>query len=547
MNEKKAGLSLLTSYQAFEQELTESEELRCGTGENLWEVIIQYNNTKEWLYETFREISVTPLELPFAILRLRKDQIEDLLDNPFIIYVEKPDLLFFEETIEEAGYELCVFPENTTSLKGDGVLLGIIDSGIDIFHPDFIRQGQTRIRSLLDEETGIVYTREQLNEALSLGRRANESSLAFLDLSGHGTHVAGIAGGNTGIAPNTELIVVKLASEVIGQPNTAGLMRGIHFCLEQAKSANLPIVLNISYGNTYGSHSGTSLLEKYIDSCSGIYRCNFVIGSGNEGDAFGQWVGNAPGKHEFTIGDYEVTVALQLYYLSYQQIDFSLVTPLKERIAIPKEEGAYRFPVDSTTYVYLLVKGASPYSLYSGININFFSERTDFYLLPGIYSIESSGGTGSYGLWMSPSNLRNVKTRLLAPSQRTSLTIPGTAGSAITVGSFNTENLTVSSFSGRGYTFVNQQVKPDLVAPGVNILSASPGGGYTVRTGTSMATPFVSGICALYMQQGITDGYDPYLYGDRLKSKLLEDALPLPGQKNIPNPDMGWGKVCFNP
>lgn len=78
----------------------------------------------------------------------------------------------------------------------------------------------------------------------------------------------------------------------------------------------------------------------------------------------------------------------------------------------------------------------------------------------------------------------------------------------------------------------------------MDIYTASPGGGYTLHTGTSMAAPFVTGAVALLMQWGIAEGRDPYLYGEKVKAYLRSGARELPGFSVYPNELVGWGTLC---
>lgn len=132
----------------------------------------------------------------------------------------------------------------------------------------------------------------------------------------------------------------------------------------------------------------------------------------------------------------------------------------------------------------------------------------------------------TYGL--PESATLNEDTRFFNPSEDTTLTVPSAAGNVITVGAYNSRTDAYASFSGRGYTRINDNIKPDIVAPGVNIISTAVNGGYTIRSGTSMAAPFVTGSAALLMQWGIVERNDPYLYGEKVKAYLIRTARHLP-------------------
>ena len=124
------------------------------------------------------------------------------------------------------------------------------------------------------------------------------------------------------------------------------------------------------------------------------------------------------------------------------------------------------------------------------------------------------------------------------------MTIPATARRIIAVGAYDSLVDSYADFSGRGSRML-PYLKPDLVAPGVNIVAPVPGGGYRTVTGTSFAAPFVSGSAALLMQWGIVNGNDPYLYGEKVKAYLRKGARPLPGYEEYPNEEVGWGALCI--
>ncbi len=134
---------------------------------------------------------------------------------------------------------------------------------------------------------------------------------------------------------------------------------------------------------------------------------------------------------------------------------------------------------------------------------------------------------------------------MLFRSPDTTLTIPSTSAKVISVGAYDSNLNAYADFSGRGYTRVTNQVKPDIVAPGVGIMTAAPGGGYSARTGTSFAGPFVTGSAALMMEWGIILENDRYLYGEKVKAYLQRGAKQLPGYEMWPNPQLGWGALCL--
>jgi subtilisin family serine protease len=148
-------------------------------------------------------------------------------------------------------------------------------------------------------------------------------------------------------------------------------------------------------------------------------------------------------------------------------------------------------------------------------------------------------------MWLPTKGVLNRNTGFLLPTPELTITIPATAENAITVGAYDAYLDSYADFSGRGFLSAFGRVKPELVAPGVNITTTAPGGGYTQLTGTSFAAPFVAGCAALLLEYGIVRGKSPYLYGEKLKSYLLAGARPLRGIDIYPDIRVGYGALCL--
>lgn len=290
-------------------------------------------------------------------------------------------------------------------------------------------------------------------------------------------------------------------------------------------------------------------METYLDEAAGVGKTVICVGSGNEGNVGGHTSGIVLPSEiyqvEMGIGTYEPSVNVQIWKNYQDRMKIYLEHPSGERIG-PLEQilEAQRFRVGNTELLAYYGE-PSPYSIAQEIYVDFLSVQDyvdsgiwKFYLEP-VRIIE-----GDFDMWLPGGEQVGKATRFYQPTPDRTLTIPSTALQVITVGAYNPKLQSYADFSGRGYTRGTDYIKPDLVAPGVDIRTARAGGGYALVTGTSFAAPFVSGGAALLMEWGIVKGNDPYLYGEKLKSYLISGARQLPGFAEFPNPQVGYGALC---
>lgn len=555
--EREKSLELEVGYQPLDQE---------------WDLIIKYSGN----LEAVREIasSVTELSNEYAILTVPESRIEQLTRVPQIEYIEKPKRLFFEAANGKRAS--CILPVQAAPLKlyGKGILTAVIDSGIDYSHPDFRNtDGSTRIRALWDQSIagnppegyflGTEYTQDQINAALQEPTKVRQEQVVpSRDVSGHGTSVAAIAAGNgrgsvggiyAGVAPESELLIVKLGNpRREGFPRTTELMQGVDYVLRKALEYRMPVAINISFGNTYGSHEGTSLLERYLDDMANYWKSVICVGSGNEGTSAGHTSGVLKEREEqrveLGVQQREPALNVQLWKSYVDEVDISVIGPSGVRVGpISERLGTQRFRIDATE-ILLYYGKPSPYQTNQEIYFDFIP--TGSYIDSGVWQFVLTPRkvvTGIYQMWLPSQSVLNQGTAFLNPVSSDTLTIPSTASRVVTVGAYDARSVSYADFSGRGALEKNAEMwvqKPDLAAPGVRVTTAKAGGGYGEYSGTSFAVPFVTGSAALLMEWGIIRGNDPYLYGEKVKAYLRRGARHLPGYERWPNNQLGYGVLC---
>lgn len=440
----------------------------------------------------------------------------------------------------------------------------MIDTGIDIFHPDFIDEnGDTKIYALWDQTVkgsppkpflnGNLYTKEEINKVLHSERERYD--FRSRDRSGHGTHVASICAGTNGVAPEAELVVVKLGdTREKGFPRTTQLMTALQYVINEASQAGRPVAVNISYGHNYGDHRGNSLLERFISQIAQQWKCTICIGTGNEGNSGKHKQGKLIKEEQkilLDIAPFEQNLNLQIWKDFVDELRIQLVSPSGISYEITDQQGKSQYSYGNTI-VFVYNGYPTPYNVRQEIFLSFIVQEGN-YIESGQWDltlIPRNIRNGEYQMWLPVSSGNNQETRFLEPDKEFTLTIPSTAEKVIAAGAYDVRYQSYADFSGRGDQRYGVK-KPDLVAPGVGILAAAPGGGENSLSGTSMATPFVTGAAALLMEWGIIRKNDPYLYGERIKAYFHKGARKMNGfwtiqTMKLDTENYAWQLVCIN-
>jgi subtilisin family serine protease len=505
------------------------------------------------------------------LVRIPRTALKNLAQCAEVSYVEASTRLELHCDAAHRSTGLLVDNQRTIPQTGKGVLVGIIDSGIDASHEAFKKDGKTRIVEYWDQTRNRRYNSAQIDE----GKAADSP-----DTVGHGTHVAGIAAGNgggspgniyQGVAPEADLAVVQTTME------TGDIAKAIKDIFKLADKRKQPCVINLSLGGHFGGHDGTTIAERAIDQLCGPGKL-VVISAGNENQAPihastilpreqpepTRWVAD----FELSTGVYDGRMlgymALQVWYHHEDDLAIQLRSPNGELFTAPME-------VEKDNYYVSVNHEKAPYSGDHVVTIQVIT--LPLAPLLGGWSIivtESTPGgvkVGPVHAWILS---RDFGSFTSGNSQSYLVGMPGTAYSAITVASYATRkewdsqsvthphinleamNLEdISYFSSEGPTRDGQN-KPEIAAPGQYLISTLSSAAspvelpleyrvkdikYLALQGTSMAAPYVTGALALLMEK------DGTIDWGEAKRRLIKSARLDTHSGPCWNPRWGYGKI----
>lgn len=497
----------------------------------------------------------------------------DFLNYPYNT-IPKCFTLLDMEAMNEAGI-LQVQNYPTLELQGTGVLIGFIDTGIDYTNSIFRNlDGSTRIVGIWDQTIqdgnppeGLIYGTEyseiQINEAL---RSENPYNLVpSRDDISHGTFLASMAAGSAneenqfiGAAPDASLAVVKLkpAKQYLKEFYLIGtdepcyqendIMAGVVYLNQLARRLELPLVICIALGTNQGSHSGSSPLANLLDIYGNISETAIVIGGGNEANQRHHFLGRLSMERDAVETEIRVAEGVSGFCMELWSEPFNIV---KVALESPSGERSYSFPIrgnQMNRYTFILEQTEVI------VNYNVFAERLDAELV-FIKIVEPAEGIwklivepvlvteGQFHIWLPIEEFLNEDVFFLESNADFTITEPGSALSGMTVGFYDGDNNSIAIESGRGYTR-SMRIKPDFVAPGVNVRGLAARGLFVERTGSSIAAGITAGAAALIMEWVV------YRLGQRgIVSTQIRDLLILGTEKRpqetYPNREWGYGKL----
>ncbi|MBL4930343.1 S8 family peptidase [Clostridium paridis] len=535
---------------------------------NIVEAISKYPNTDVYIIDEKRAAITVPI-----------DQIDKVIkETKEIVYADSLAAYTLSEISPKDSANTNVFHKNLYfNLNGKGVIIGIVDTGIDYLNDEFINEdGTSKILALWDQTInsdepsdlilGVEYTREDINKAIQAKKNGQDPYLIVpsKDDIGHGTNMAGIVSAKginptlKGVAPESELLIVKVrpipdegrsSYGIYGNVpayRSVAVFMAIRYLYNYAKKNDKPIVIFVPLGTNNGAHDGESYIERYVQEISKYAGVVVVFPTGNQGNSSTHVSGKIKNTGDIStfqlkIDKNQKNIRFEIWVVKPDKVSLSITSPTGEVIKkiVPKikEKVNINFIYERTS---MAIDYIIPEEITGNEKIIIFAKN----IVEGIWQFTLTGDlitVGIYDAWLLQKELNAPGTVFLDPDFNTTLTVPGTSDKSITVGYYNQNNNTIVPSSGKGYTRKNT-IKPDIVAGGINQATTGIGGITQVVSGSSVAAAITAGCCALLFQWGIVNKNDTTMYAIKIKTYLIRGASKREGDI-YPNPNWGYGML----
>lgn len=563
-------------------------------------IMVQYSGNIPKISKNNRGLYITQVNDNYAIISLKIDilELEDqIISNKDInyirevlekyldvgdfkiIYIIHPYLYTLQEISAIDVTQVNTVGINTPlNLTGEGVIIGIIDTGIDYLSDEFRNEnGESRIISIWDQTIesneselkcvpfGSVYTNEEINKAIVAYESGGNpyDIVPSKDLNGHGTAMAGIVGATgknkeiRGVAPKCEFIIIKLSesncTKKLLNTNTpifglTSIFPAIEYLKKILINKKMPVVVLLPLGSNNGDHKGNNLFDGYIESISSNVGIIIVTGAGNEGNRDGHVSGVIRNSDEVEtinlfVEENQRYMAMEIWIDLPSIIDINLVSPSGEETGFiqaatnVQRDNKFIFEKTQTTISYFLPEeyaGSELISIY-------FSN-----IASGIWQIKlktRSIAMAKYNAWLWQYGLALSNTRFSPSDPYGTITTPGDSAFVVTVAAYNQNNNNLLTYSGLSFRqeYIN---KIDFAAGGVNTMTVGLNNSTQIINGTSLSAAIGAGACALLFQWGIVEGNYPYMYSQSIKT-FLTRGVTKRGKDSYPNPELGYGILNF--
>lgn len=542
------------------------------------DLIVKYNGNPNSLQQ-YQDYSVHIMNDAFAVIYVPKSSITARFVSQFY-YAAIPYCysLTNKESLDSSG--ITKLSRNTAlNLNGEGVIVGIIDTGIDYTNPVFLhKDGSTKIVSIWDQSIdsengypnayntpffGTEYTAQQINEALNSDNPL--LTVPSIDTNGHGTSLAGVAAGSEnqdydfrGVVPEAELIVVKLKDAkqfykdfYLIPPDVPAyqendIIWGIQYLVHKARSINRPIAICIGLGTSLGSHDGNGILNTRVSVVGDFPGVGIAVSAGNEGNARRHFYSTIDPKGppiivDLNVGENEAGFTMEFWGNP----------PIIYTLDVLSPGGEYKPKILET-----LSKNQELTFIFEKtiINVDFIMVETEtgkqVILLRfnkpthGIWRFQVYGRgdlKGDFHIWLPQDDFISDDTYFMNSNPYTTVTSPGNSVVPITITAYNSKNETLYMEAGKGYTASNI-ITPDLAAPGVNIQCPTLNHQFSTITGTSAATAHATGIIAMVLEWSTVEGNYPRMDTVGIKKFLIRGARR-GTNLTYPNKDWGYGII----